>query len=333
MFWLVVTFIICTGAIVWAGAKLSVNCDRFAVMTGLGRVWIGMTAVAVTTSLPELFTGASAILYAGSVNIALGDALGSCVFNLLILAMVDYLTPNHAMHSRLGPCNLLSAAFSIVIVATIALGIALQPFTPLTLLHMGIVTPLILVVYALSSRLTYVYERNLFPEHETHMVETRELAGTIYRILFCAAVVAVAGTFLPKIGVQLADQAGLGRGFVGSVFIAVSTSLPEVVVAISAVRIGAQDIAVGNIFGSNLFNCVIIAIDDILFTDGPVYALAAPGQLITASIVLIMSGIAVVGLYVKSKSISFLGIGWDSTLLILFYLLNIVTSYYLGGGV
>jgi cation:H+ antiporter len=202
------------------------------------------------------------------------------------------------------------------------------------MLHVGIVTPLILVVYALSSRMTFVYEKGLCPDREKlDVVDTHELSSLVYKILFSAAVVAVAGTFLPKVGVQLADQAGLGRGFVGSVFLAFSTSLPEVVVAITAVRIGAHDIAVGNIFGSNLFNCVVIAIDDILYVDGPIYTLAAPGQLITATIVIIMSGIAVVGLYVKSKSISFLGIGWDSTLLVLFYLLNIVTSYYLGGGV
>jgi len=74
-------FIICTALIVYSGTKLSRYGDIIAEKTGLGRVWIGVVLMASVTSLPELVTGISSVTFAGVPNIAVGDVLGSCVFN------------------------------------------------------------------------------------------------------------------------------------------------------------------------------------------------------------------------------------------------------------
>ena len=76
-------FIICTAAIVFAGMRLSKYGDIIAEKTGLGRTWIGVVLMASVTSLPELVTGISSVTYAGVPDIAAGDVLGSCVFNML----------------------------------------------------------------------------------------------------------------------------------------------------------------------------------------------------------------------------------------------------------
>jgi cation:H+ antiporter len=78
-----------------------------------------------------------------------------------------------------------------------------------------------------------------------------------------AAVVVGAAIFLPRIAEGIAEMIGLGRTFVGTIFVAVSTSLPELTVTIASFRLGAIDTAVGNLFGSNLFNMAILAVDDL----------------------------------------------------------------------
>ncbi|MEK7789952.1 MAG: sodium:calcium antiporter, partial [Planctomycetota bacterium] len=79
-------FIVCTAVIVYSGTKLAKYGDIIAEKTGLGRMWIGVVLMASVTSLPELVTGISSVTYAGVPDIAVGDVLGSCVFNMLILA-------------------------------------------------------------------------------------------------------------------------------------------------------------------------------------------------------------------------------------------------------
>ncbi len=91
-----------------------------------------------------------------------------------------------------------------------------------------------------------------------------------------AILVILSAIFLPKIGEGLAATTGLGQTFVGNIFIAISTSLPEVVVSIAAVRMGSVDLAIGNLFGSNIFNIFILALDDIFFTRGPILSFRKP---------------------------------------------------------
>ena len=102
-----VEFIACTVAIVFAGARLSRYGDIIAEKTGLGRTWIGVVLLATVTSLPELVTGISSVTYAGFPDIAVGDVLGSCVFNLLILAILDAMYKPMPISARpITPCPL-----------------------------------------------------------------------------------------------------------------------------------------------------------------------------------------------------------------------------------
>ena len=84
-------FIACTAVIVYSGTRLSKYGDVIAEKTGLGRAWIGVVLMASVTSLPELVTGITSVTYANVPDIAVGDVLGSCVFNMLILAFLDVL--------------------------------------------------------------------------------------------------------------------------------------------------------------------------------------------------------------------------------------------------
>lgn len=89
MVWL--QFVLCAGLIGFPGVRLSRYGDAIAALTGLSRNWVGLILLATVTSLPELVTGLSAVTVAAAPDIAVGDVLGSCVFNLMILALIDIL--------------------------------------------------------------------------------------------------------------------------------------------------------------------------------------------------------------------------------------------------
>jgi len=143
-----------------------------------------------------------------------------------------------------------------------------------------------------------------------------------------ALIVVIAAMFLPKIGEGIAESTGLGQTFVGNIFIAVSTSLPEVVVSIAAVRMGAIDLAIGNLFGSNIFNIFILALDDIFFLKGPLLSYASPNHIISALSAIAMTTIAIIGLTYRAEK-KRLFVAWDSLCILIVYLVNLMLLYML----
>ena len=139
-----------------------------------------------------------------------------------------------------------------------------------------------------------------------------------------------AALYLPGLAETLAEMTGLGQTFFGTIFVALSTSLPEVVVSIAALRIGAIDMAVGNIFGSNLFNVGILALDDLFYTPGPLLASVEPSHSVAVLGAMVMTAIAVVGLTYRSGS-KRLFVAWDSVGIAVVYALANVMLYLRSG--
>jgi cation:H+ antiporter len=135
-----------------------------------------------------------------------------------------------------------------------------------------------------------------------------------------------AATYLPRIGESIAEVTGLGQTFVGNIFIALSTSLPEVVVSITALRIGAVDMAFGNIFGSNLFNIVILAIDDFFYTKGPILSHVSANHLVTSSAAIAMTAIAAIALTYRASK-KWLFFAWDSLAIFAVYVFALLILY------
>ena len=82
-------FTACSSIIIFSGSKLSIYGDKIAEITGLGKAWLGLILMASVTSLPELITGISAVSIINAPDLAAGDIFGSCMFNLLILSVLD----------------------------------------------------------------------------------------------------------------------------------------------------------------------------------------------------------------------------------------------------
>jgi cation:H+ antiporter len=123
----------------------------------------------------------------------------------------------------------------------------------------------------------------------------------------------------------------LGTGFVGTALVALVTSLPELVTTITAIRLGVYDLAIGNLFGSNLFNIFSLAMADLFMTNGRFLGSISHDFVLVGLIGLIMTGMALIGNLAKiEKRIFFIEI--DAILLIIVYFLGMLLIYTKGIG-
>ena len=119
------------------------------------------------------------------------------------------------------------------------------------------------------------------------------------------------------------------HAFVGSLLIAITTSLPEIVVSLSAVRIGAIDLGVGNVLGSNLFNLLILGLDDVWYRQGPLLADVGPGHSVAVLAIVIMNGLFLAGLTCRVMTKRF-AVAWDTAAIAAVYVVAVGLGYALG---
>ena len=327
-------FAVCLALIAVAGYRLSLYGDMIAEKRGLTRTWVGVVMVASVTSLPELISGLSSVTVAHTPDIALGDILGSCVFNLMLIVVLDFLHRQGSVYTSAHVGHTLSAGFGVILIGFVGVNLLLVANgSHLGIGHVGLYTPVILLLYVLAMRVIFRYEQ--MRELPNADAETERYASTTLRqavigYSLAALVVMAAGIWLPFVGKALAMQNGWGEGFVGTLLVAAVTSLPEAAVSIAAMRNGALDMALGNLFGSNLFNIAILAVDDLAYLPGPLLGAVDPTHAVSALSAMVMSGIAIVGLFYRARQRVFRTVGWTSLFLLTVYLFNAYAIYLYG---
>jgi cation:H+ antiporter len=291
-------FFFCLALIGVSGTQLSRYGDVLAEKTGLGRTWLGLVLLAAITSLPESSTGVSAVLWVNAPNITVGDLLGSCLFNLFILAVVDLLYPPSPVLTAADRGHLLAGSFTVVMLTVTIMGtLAPLPTAGITLGHIGLSSPILLVCYLGAMRVIYRYQRRqrlaYLQEHQEELVYADiSLGKTVLMFSLAALVVVGAGIWIPKVAVELATFMGWHQTLVGTIFVAASTSMPELVVTLGALRLGAVDLAVGNLLGSNLVNLALLGVMDILYFKGPLLRAVSHNNASTGLMAILMTSIA-----------------------------------------
>ena len=318
--------LICLAVIGYAGYFLSRYGDIIAEKTGMSASWVGLILLSTATSLPELATGISSVTFANAPNIAVGDVLGSTVFNLAILVMLDALYKRETIYSSAAQGHILSASLGSILIAFAGFSLLLDHTGVSPVLgHVGLYTPFIVLIYIVAMRAVYSYERRTLSEY-TEVSAKRYSAVTLRSAVkgytLAATAVVIAGSWLPFVAKNIAELMGWGRGFVGTLLVAGVTSAPEAAVTISALRIGALDMAIANLLGSNLFDIFILAVDDVLYTQGPLLANVDASHALTAFTAVMMSSLVAVGLTFRPKGRVVLGLTWVSLGLLMLYVLN-----------
>lgn len=318
---------LCAALILVAGTRLSRYGDVIARHTGLGGGWIGLVLMASVTSLPELVTGIASVTVADVPDIAVGNVLGACVLNLAMMVVLDALHRHASIYQVASQGHTLGAAFGIVMFGVVAFGMLAAPALDMRVGHVGLVTPALLALYLVAIRTIYQYERGaavVAAAAATAVEPAPEmtLRQAAVRYAVAAAVVVGAALWLPFVAGDLAAAMGWTDSFVGTLLVAVTTTLPELTVTIASVRIGALDMAIGNLVGSNLFNLAILGIDDLVYLDGPLLAAAAPAHALSAVSAAVMSGALIVALVARPQARLLNFVGWTSVALALIYFAN-----------
>lgn len=324
LYWL--QFLVCLAIIGYAGYFLSRYGDIIAEKTGMSASWIGLLLLSTATSLPELATGISAVTVARAPDIAVGDVLGSTVFNLAILVLLDALYKRENIYSRAAQGHILSASLGSVLIAFAGFSLLLDHagMSP-ALWHIGFYSPFIVLVYLVAMRVVYSYERRIVSEYAGASAERYPdvtLRSAAKGYAKAALAVVLAGTWLPFVAKDISNMMGWGQSFVGTLLVAAATSAPEAAVTISALRIGALDMAIANLLGSNLFDIIILAVDDLFYTDGPLLAHVDASHALTAFTAVMMSSLVTVGLIFRPQGRVVLGLTWVSLGLFMLYVLN-----------
>jgi len=326
-------FAVLTGVIVAAGTALSRYGDVLAEKSGMGRTWIGLILIAVVTSMPELFSGIGAVTIAEAPDIAVGSVMGSCVFNMTLLVLIDALHRRDSLYHAIGAAHILSAALGLGLIAFVGLAIvAARLGLRARLGPVGLVSPGIVVFYLMAARAVFRFEQRRLKE----IVEQAEmlygdvpLRRAVIGFSAASVVVVAASLALPVVAERLAQAMGWSRSFVGTILVAATTSMPELVVTVAAARQGALDLAVGNIFGSNLFNMAIIALVDPFDVGGPILDHVALLHTISAFTSVLMKGVVIAALVTRQRTRAFAGVSWISLLLVGLFLINSLALYFL----
>lgn len=321
--------------IAFGGARLAHYGEALGHHTGLGTTGVGLFLLASVTSLPELVTGVSAVQFAHAPDIAVGAILGSCVFNVTIIAILDFSLERVSLYDRVNRSHVLSACFGVLLIGTVGFCLFAQIDWSLPGFDsIGIYTPVLLLGYWVAAR-TLLSEEGRFvdPEFADRSIDEPEMdsAGAWWGFGVAAVAVVVAGVWLPFVGGDIATQLGVEDTFAGTLFIAFATSLPEIVVALAALRQGAPNLAVSNLLGSNIFNILILVPLDLLHREGPLLANVSELHVFSVIAAVSMSAIAMLAVLVRPRQNLFPRMGIPSAALISIYLLNLYVIYTMGG--
>lgn len=334
MIW--VEFIICAALIILAGTLVSKYGDVIAEKTGLGRAWIGAILIAGITSLPELASGVSAVTWLKVPNLAAGAVMGSCLFNLMLIAVMDLAYQPGRVLAKAQDVHILSGGLGVLLLGLVAMEVLIgPPLNGVGVLGLGLISIVIAVLYAIGGRMIAGLEKERMGEVLAKEAKEEDYAhiskGKAFFIFISSAVaIIILGVWLSSIGDRLSTTTGLSRSFVGNLFLAVSTSLPEIAASLAAVRLGAIDLAIGNVLGSNLFNILLLSIYDLADGRANFWSSLNNANGFAAVMAMMMTGVVIISLMYRASPRTPYRFSWDGIALIFMYLSSIVMLYFLG---
>ena len=323
--WLIAGFVLTGAVILLAGTQLARQADRIADRTGMGEALTGAVFLGATTSLPGSILSVVAASF-GHTGLAISNAIGGIAAQTAFLGVADiaYRRAN-LEHAAASLTNLTQAALLLVLLA-IPLIAASTP--PIALLGISPATVALLATYGLGIRLSVAARCEPMWRPQDTVETARDVPdanagwhGWRSWVMFAcvATCTALAGFLLAEFAVELSRKTGLSESKIGAIFTAVTTSLPELVTSIAAVRQGALTLAVGGIIGGNAFDVLFLAFADIAYRDGSIYHAMVERHVFLLALSIAMTGVLLLGL-LRRETHGIAGIGFESALVLAMYL-------------
>ncbi len=238
-------------ALNYGGDFLTDGAVTLATAFHISKAVIGLTIVSMATSMPEMITSLLAV--EASPGLAIGNILGSNIANIgLILgitALIVPLTVQKRLIRREMPL--------LIVVSALFIAFAIGGFSRLEGVIMLVIMASYLCFVVRWAKQESRESKELLSENFELQKQHSPIGGVVYVILG-SALLAIGADTLVGASVEIAGRLGISDVLVGLTIVAIGTSLPELAASISAARSGHEDICVGNIIGSNLFNILLI---------------------------------------------------------------------------
>jgi cation:H+ antiporter len=323
--WAWLQFFLLTGIIAFFGYKLSYLADQISSKTKLSRNLIGLTMLSTVTSLPELATGISSVTITNNPNLAVGDILGGCSINLVTVVLLDFFYKKGSVYSRTTQGHMFTGLMAIILFGIVGLSLILKNQSWLLFGVIGLPSVLIIISYLVAMKAIYNFERvNLSLEQK---INPNGLKKDLYMFAICSLFIVVSGIFLPITATRIIKMMDWNPAFFGTFFLAIATTLPEISVTISALKINAAELAFSNLLGSNIFNILILAVSDIFYKSGSLLGDVSGTHAATAFSLLMMVGLVLVALMKPPQKKIMNIISIFSVLILGVYLMTIFISY------
>jgi cation:H+ antiporter len=318
--WANALIFLASACVVWiAGSRLASYVDAIAGRTGMGQGFAGLVLLGGITSLPEVAVSVTSAVSGESV-MAVSTLLGAVAVQVTVLAVADVIIGRDALTSVVAsPVVLLQGTFGILMLALIAMAITVGDIAvgPVGLWSLLLVAAYLGGIWLLANyeQTTPGWTARRTPGqeagHEGEEVDERPLSRLALLTAAAAGCILVAGWALSLSGGAMAEQTGLGAAFFGATLLAVATSLPEISTVVASVRMKRYEMALGDIFGTNLFNATLIFIIDLASSGPPVLARVGAFSVAGALLGLVLTGIFLAGI-IERRDRTVLRMGWDS---------------------
>jgi cation:H+ antiporter len=325
-----VQFFLSAAAIVFVASKMTQYAHVIAVRTRLGGMFVGTLLVAGATSAPEIITNISSVRL-GALNLAAGDLFGSGMFNMLILALLDVVHFRERILRQVAIRHALTAALATLLTGMAALFVLAQ--IPWRIGWLGLDSLALIVTYIGG---VWLIQREGRRHGTTIKVELDVpgvgLTHAIIGFVVSAIALAFISPWLVRAAKEIALITGLGTGLVGVTLFAFVTSLPEVVTMLVSARLGAFDMTVGDLFGSNIFNMLALAITDGVYVQGLLFSDIDANFALAGLIVVLLINLALVGNLARlERRLWFVEL--DALLIILSFVGGMLLLYQRGVGI
>jgi len=326
-----IQFVVLALVIMTSGSRLVRDAEIIADKTKLGGTLVGILLLAAITSLPELFNGAGSVLFAKEPDLTVGDIVGSLLINLVIFACVTFFLKKGEWEKLGTPALLLSGFLSCVMTSLFVLVHWLSVRFPVPQVGwIGWYSFLLLLVYCFFVWVLFRYEKShqaLVGETVPEAAHVLTLNQAVRGFVINSLMIVAAGTYIPVVAHKISALSGIASSFMGFIFLAVATSLPELVVVGQAVRLGLIHMALGDVFGSNLFDVAILPLDDFLYFKGDLLSDSSFPLAIGAVASILMTAIFLIALKMKLPGKTLGRIRVSALLVIAIYVVSVVLIY------
>lgn len=292
--WIWFQFVLSAALIVYAATQLAKYGDIIGLRTGLGGMFVGVLLLAGATSLPEVLTTISSISE-NVPNIAAGNLLGSNLVNMVLLAVIDVMFRTRRILRNAAMKHALSGSLAILLIGLVVFFMVAR--IEWRVGWVGVDSLLVIAAYIFAIRLIQGNQSGVeSPSAELDLPEgTPSLAKALFGFGLAGGALVIVTPWMVRSSAQIAEITGLGTTFVGTTLVAIVTSLPELVTTLAAVKLGAEDMAIGNLFGSNLFNMCALGLADLFYTPGNFFLIIEPNFLLVGMLGLLMTSFGLIG--------------------------------------